>query len=152
MITPSDNLEALRRRAAASITTAVDTCARSQALVWAAMRDRVWAERARLDAVAVRAVCRDAATRRGARPPRLFWVRGVLGGTEVEAFAGVDGRLVCPFGLRQRIEVMMGMGETFEVDGTIPVPAALSGDPLVVALSCMRALDQVSEVEFSLNR
>jgi hypothetical protein len=82
-----------------------------------------------------------------------FLVRGVVDGAVVEASRSVGGRLVCTPALHRRAEVVVALGDTFESGADHPpVVATLSGDATAVALTCMRAMDRVTDLEFAFPR
>jgi hypothetical protein len=79
--------------------------------------------------------------------PRTFLVVGTVEDMSVRAFWS-RRRLVVSNPLRRRAEVLVAMGERFEVEGpdTAPVTAGLE-DPVPALLTLMRACDRVTAVQ-----
>jgi hypothetical protein len=80
----------------------------------------------------------------------VFYLRGMIAGEPVLAIWR-DAVLACHPLWEERAELLVRMGETFEVDGhPVQTPAGLD-EPLQAALTLMRAADDVVELRLELD-
>lgn len=78
--------------------------------------------------------------------PRMFLVRGAIDGKAVRAVWCRD-TLVCNSTLRHRAELLVAMGEEFELEPGGPVLAASLDVPTAAMLTLIRACDDVHAVQ-----
>jgi hypothetical protein len=140
--------------------TAVSTAARERAAraVAAAVDVHAWARRVRLDSVDVRARrggparAENAVDSRNDRPVRAFRIEGVVDGVPAHACWSARG-LECSHALRQRIEIIVAMGDTFDPGGgRPPVEASLDGPLKALLPTVIRAFSSVTSIELAVGQ
>jgi hypothetical protein len=145
---------AARARAVRAVATAVDVYARAQRL-------RLGFRQQRLDLMVIR-TRRDGAQRAakdvaidttgGGRSIRAFRVDGFVDDTAAYA-RWSERRLDCSPALRDRIEIVVALGETFDPGGGLPVVrASLDGPVKSVLPTVIRAFSRVTSIELAVDR
>jgi hypothetical protein len=77
-----------------------------------------------------------------------FEISGLVDGALSSARWGPTSGLVCSSELRQRVEVVVALGETFAGEGDAPgVVASLDAGPTAALLTVMRSFTRVTSVE-----
>ena len=138
----------LRDRYAETMATAQWLCRRSVAALESA---RVRQEAAQEIRASVERYRQD----RGAVAPRdrddlAFEISGLVDGALSSARWGPSSGLVCSSELRDRVEVVVALGETFAGDGDGDAPgvvASLDAGPTAALLTVMRSFTRVTSVE-----
>jgi hypothetical protein len=81
-----------------------------------------------------------------ATPALEFAVRGFVDGRPTAA-RWRDDQLTCDPAVLVRARLVVALGDAFEVEGAEPLRASLTGPPLAVMLTIIRAFSRVTAVE-----
>ena len=145
-------MNGLEERRARAVATATKLSVTASALLDAAAELRSRANELRMLAVDIRfrVPSDDGTTRSGGVDETTAWftVSGVVDGHRVAA-RWSPGHLDCDEQLRQRIQIVIAMGERFSPPWSpeTSLPASLVDPPVIVLLTVMRAFSRVTAID-----